>query len=64
MYFADNGPGIPDAEKEKVFCRFYSKRKSDDKISHDGLGLYLVKYIVNSLQGTINIYDSKELGGG
>lgn len=59
----DNGPGIPDSEKEKVFSRFYSKRKTEDKISHDGLGLYLVKYIVNSMKGTINIYDSKKLGG-
>lgn len=63
MEIEDNGPGIPDDEKEKIFSRFYSKRKSKDNISHDGLGLYLVKYIINSLNGDINVYDGEKLGG-
>lgn len=63
MEIEDNGPGIPDEEKEIIFSRFYSKRKSKDNISHDGLGLYLVKYVVNSLNGDINVYDGEKLGG-
>lgn len=63
MEIEDNGPGIPDEKKEIIFSRFYSKRKSKDKLSHDGLGLYLVKYIVNSLNGDIKVYDGEKLGG-
>ena len=59
----DNGPGIPQEEREKVFMRFYSKRNEEEESKHDGLGLYLVKYIINSLNGSIQIEDSKELGG-
>ena len=59
----DDGPGIPQEEREKVFMRFYSKRNKEEKNKHDGLGLYLVKYIINSLNGSIQIEDSKELGG-
>ena len=58
----DNGPGIPEEEREKIFMRFYSKRKEEEKAEHDGLGLYLVRYIINSINGTIAIEDSKELG--
>lgn len=59
----DNGPGIPIEEREKIFKRFYSNRKQQDKIAHDGLGLHLVKYIVNSINGNIKVESSKKLGG-
>lgn len=59
----DNGPGIPIEEREKIFKRFYSNRKQQDKIAHDGLGLHLVKYIVNSIDGNIKVESSKKLGG-
>lgn len=59
----DNGPGIQDCEKDKVFNRFYSKRIDLDNSFHDGLGLYLVKYIMNSAHGNISIKDGKDLGG-
>jgi len=45
----DDGPGIPDAEKDKVFTRFY--RLSRDQ-SHVGSGLGLA--IVQSLAATLN----------
>lgn len=59
----DNGPGIPIEEREKIFKRFYSNRKQQDKIAHDGLGLHLVKYIVNSINGNIKVKTSEKLGG-
>ena len=30
---------------------------------HDGLGLHLVNYIINSINGTIKVETSKKLGG-
>ena len=38
----DNGPGIPDSEKDKVFTRFY---RLDQTQSGSGLGLAIVRDI-------------------
>ncbi len=59
----DNGPGIPDAEKEKVFEMFYtgSNRIPDNRRSL-GLGLYLCKAIVEAHGGTIGAFDNNPHG--
>lgn len=54
----DNGKGIPDEEKEKIFERNYRKSKSGGT----GLGLYLVKEIAESYGGSVEVKNS-ELGG-
>lgn len=59
----DNGPGIPAEERSKIFNRFYSNRKNTDNMSHDGLGLHLVSYIIKSINGTIRAGTSEKLGG-
>lgn len=59
----DNGKGICDDAKEKVFNRFYSERPENQRESHTGLGLSIVKSIVDSLEGSIYLEDSKDLGG-
>ncbi len=55
---ADNGPGIPDSEKPKVFGRFYRQEKSR---SHpgSGLGLSLVSAIMKLHNGTVQLEDNK-----
>ncbi len=50
----DNGPGIDDAVKARLFQRF-SRGKTKAKGS--GLGLYLVKTLVDSFHGTIRVED-------
>jgi len=46
---ADNGPGIPDEEKEQVFAMFYSgSRKVTDSKRSLGLGLALCRSIVRA----------------
>jgi len=53
---ADDGIGIPKAEQAKVFQRLYRIDRSRSS-SGTGLGLSLVKAIVENHQGTISIED-------
>jgi signal transduction histidine kinase len=53
---ADRGPGIPPDELENIFDSFFrGKRALQDQIHGTGLGLSLVKKIVEAHGGTINI---------
>jgi signal transduction histidine kinase len=42
---SDNGPGVPDAERERVFDRFYRHSTGVEAITGAGLGLALVRQI-------------------
>jgi PAS domain S-box-containing protein len=46
----DNGPGIPDATKERIFNRL---QRGNTTAKGIGLGLYLVKSLVESYQGKV-----------
>lgn len=52
---ADTGPGIPAADRDHVFEPF--RRRADDAERADGvgLGLYLVKQIVDAMDGTLDL---------
>lgn len=50
----DNGPGIPDWIKDKLFMRF---QRGDTTAHGKGLGLYLVKMLVESYKGAIWVED-------
>jgi two-component system sensor histidine kinase ChvG len=58
----DQGPGIPEANLEHIFDRFYSERPHGEKFGqHSGLGLSISRQIVEALQGQIsaeNVRDS------
>lgn len=58
----DNGPGIPDAEKEQIFERFYRSDRPRSKKGHFGLGLCIAAEIVHAHHGRILIKDTP--GGG
>lgn len=59
----DNGPGIPDSEKTKVFDRFY---RLDDSRARDtggtGLGLAITKEAVLLHDGSVEVIDAPEGG--
>ena len=64
----DDGPGIREGSTEKIFERFYSERLETENTSaqdktHTGLGLSIVKAIVDSLEGEIAVSKSSNLGG-
>ncbi len=54
---ADNGPGIPASEREKVFRRFYRLDQSRGS-SGNGLGLSMVQAVVGMHNGTITLEDN------
>jgi two-component system, sensor histidine kinase len=55
----DDGPGIPDAEREKVFTRFYRLNRDQSRVG-SGLGLAIVK----SLAATLNADIRMSVGAG
>lgn len=59
----DDGPGIPDSEKPKVFDRFY---RLDDSRARDtggtGLGLAISREAILLHKGTVQVIDAPEKG--
>lgn len=60
---SDNGIGISEKEKEKVFDKFFrSGQEETRKTKGTGLGLYIVKQIIDSHQGQITIENNLPKG--
>ncbi len=57
----DSGPGIADAERDRVFDRFY--RVPGAAASGNGLGLAIAKAIAEAHGGTLALGRSERLGG-
>lgn len=59
----DNGPGIPDEAKEKIFQMFYTTGyKSGDGKRGMGLGLPLCRAILDAHKGTIEVFNNTPSG--
>ncbi|KHD46721.1 sensor histidine kinase [Streptococcus hongkongensis] len=60
---SDNGIGISESNKEKIFDRFYRVDKARTRQSGGfGLGLSLAKQIVTTLKGDITVKDNQPKG--
>lgn len=57
----DNGKGIPENEKDKIFDRYFSKAAKFRKVG-TGLGLYLAKQIIEGHNGKITAENNPEGG--
>jgi two-component system, OmpR family, sensor histidine kinase CiaH len=63
LQVADEGVGIPDTEKGKVFEKFYRVGSEQTRTAKGtGLGLYIVKKIAQNHDGDITITDNKPHG--
>ena len=62
----DQGPGIPKADRERVFERFYrvEKHRQKHKAGSSGLGLAIVRHIVEKSRGAIWVESPVEDGHG
>jgi two-component system sensor histidine kinase ChvG len=59
----DEGPGVPEEHRERIFDRFFSYRPHGGrKGDHSGLGLAIVKALVERYGGSIALVESS-LGG-
>lgn len=59
----DEGYGIPDEEKKKVFEKFYRIGNEDTRNTKGtGLGLFIVSRFVEIYNGKINLFDNKPRG--
>lgn len=63
IQIADQGHGIPDSEKSQVFEKFYRVGNEDTrKNTGTGLGLYIVRQVVKSHDGSIEVADNRPQG--
>ena len=58
---SDQGPGIPDTIRDRIFEPFF-QQKSDGAEKGVGLGLFLCQKFVHAMGGTISLFDNP--GGG
>jgi two-component system sensor histidine kinase ChvG len=63
LHVKDNGEGIPDELREKIFQRFYTSRRGSSSGGHSGLGLALVLAIAESGGGTVSVTNNAESSG-
>jgi two-component system sensor histidine kinase ChvG len=60
----DQGPGIPEANLEHIFDRFYSERPAGEQFgTHSGLGLSISRQIIEALQGRISAENRRDADG-
>lgn len=60
---ADQGLGIPEADKEHIFEKFYrGQNVAQLDVPGSGLGLFVVKSIVESWRGSISISSKENVG--
>jgi two-component system, OmpR family, sensor histidine kinase ChvG len=52
---SDEGPGIPAEHRERIFERFFTFRPDEEKGTHAGLGLSIVKSIAESYGGAVSV---------
>jgi signal transduction histidine kinase len=55
----DHGNGIPDEDMPFIFEKFYRGHNSGDE-QGSGLGLYIVKYIADQMNGKVSLRNLKD----
>jgi len=51
----DRGPGIPEAERDRIFERFERAIGTEDRAGGFGLGLWIVVQLVEAMGGTVQV---------
>jgi two-component system, OmpR family, sensor histidine kinase ChvG len=57
----DNGPGVPEIARERIFERFYTDRPTEHGFGQNsGLGLSISRQIIEAHRGTVHVKDRKD----
>ena len=59
----DEGPGLPDADRERVFDKFYRVRAGDSRRAGTGLGLAIARGFMEAMGGTITAANRTDAQG-
>jgi signal transduction histidine kinase len=60
---SDFGIGIPEDEKKEIFKKFYRVGNEETRTTKGtGLGLYIIKELVEIQKGSIKLYDNSPRG--
>jgi signal transduction histidine kinase len=63
LHVADHGIGISDAEKSRIFDKFYRVGSEDTRNTKGtGLGLYIVKQVLDKHEASIRVKDNRPVG--
>jgi len=63
VIIGDEGPGIAASDKKKIFDKFYrTGSEATQRSKGTGLGLYLVKRIMDTHNGSVYVEDAQPLG--
>ncbi len=60
----DHGPGLPEAELGPIFDLFYRSSVNARRASGTGIGLYVVRQLVQAMRGTVSAYGVEPHGLG
>lgn len=63
MQVLDEGPGLPEEDRERVFDKFYRVRARDRKRAGTGLGLAIARGFMEAMGGTITATNRGDRGG-
>ena len=59
----DEGPGIPESERENVFRMFHSAERGDRRAAGTGLGLAICKGMIGAHGGSVRIGERTQGSG-
>ena len=59
----DEGPGLPEEDRERVFDKFYRVRVADKKRAGTGLGLAIARGFMEAMGGTISAANRSDASG-
>jgi len=62
LIVTDRGPGIPDAERDRLFTRFYRSPRDARRVKGVGLGLVLAREIARAQGGDIRLIETSPDG--
>lgn len=62
LVIRDDGIGIAEEDKERVWKRFYQVKKSSNSSAGSGLGLSIVEWIIRTHHGTITLQSTFGIG--